>query len=199
MKTELFLVIILVLILLYFLPERRQQRRQQRIQQRRQKSDDKTDKSDELTYSTNQIDQEYMNELVEEENKKKNYKTKLDNENKISIEVINDYLSETKCEEGFDTMGPDMNIGNDMSFSTQQILPKKNLDKALSKSLVPDFEPSALNINADLNSYGYATNNQLDDNFYMNRGYLNPNNASTYANSLQYELEHPYQTRYCKN
>jgi hypothetical protein len=194
MKTELFLVIILVLILLYFLPERKHT-----IKIRFERGQKSCDESNELTNSTNQIDQEYANELVEAEKRKKNYKTKLDSENQISIEVINDYLSETKCEEGFNTMGPDMNMGNDMDFSAQVILPKTNLNKALSKSLVPDFEPSALNINADLNSYGYATNNQSDNNFYMDRGYLEPTNASQYANSVQYNLEHPYQTRYCKN
>ena len=139
-----------------------------------------------------------MNILSEVENiKNKSYKKNLKGKKKLSMEVINDYLSEVKCEEGFNTMGLDMNIGNDMAFQTQQILPKNNLDKALSKSLVPDFEPSALNINQDLNSFGYATNNQSDNNFYENRGYIDPIDASQYANSVQYNLAYPYQTRYC--
>lgn len=179
MTNELFLFIILVLILLFFLPERKKQR---------PKSSTQTDNTSDLTGSTGSIGSEDY--LTPEQKKYSKQK-------KLTMEVINDYLSETKCEEGFETLGPDMNIGNDMSFSSQQILPSNKLDKELLKSLVPDFEPSALNINSNLNSFGYATNNSQDNNFYLNRGFLNPTDASQFANSIQYNLAHPYQTRYC--
>ena len=222
MTNELFLFIILVLILLYFLPERkhnvkirfekRQDRRQDRRKYRQDRREDRQDRReddvdnimDETTNlyqeanSSNENEQLNMNILSEVENdKNRSYKKNLKGEHKLTMEIINDYLSETKCEEGFNTMGPDMNIGNDMAFPSQPILPKNNLDKVLSKSLVPDFEPNALNINPNLNSFGYATNNTSDNNFYENRGFINPIDASQYANSVQYNLAYPYQTRYC--
>ena len=110
-----------------------------------------------------------------------------------SSHVISEYLHETNCEEDFDTMG------NQMSFLPQELNNPTRLDKVLSGSLVPDFEPNSQNINPDLNSYGYATNNDDNNNdFYSTRGYINPSNASEYANTIQYNLAHPYQTRYCE-
>jgi hypothetical protein len=226
MTNELFLFIILVLILLYFLPERKHtvkmrfEKRQDRRQKRQKSSstnivDDTNNTADDIDNTADDIDNtadetlnttdETLNttdETIESSQEAENIKKKFNKKNlkgkkKLSMEVINDYLSEVKCEEGFNTMGSYMNIGNDMSFQTQQILPKNNLDKVLSKSLVPDFEPSALNINPDLNSFGYATNNPSDNNFYENRGYIDPIDASQYANSVQYNLAYPYQTRYC--
>jgi hypothetical protein len=212
MTTELFLFIILVLILLYFLPERKhtfKNRIEKRYKRRQNKSSDsgvsnepaesESTESTDSEDSTNQTSEQVQDVNYDETHHKLNkYKTH-NKSKKISMEVINDYLSETKCEEGFDTMGPDMSIGNDMAFQAQPILPKTKLDKALSKSLVPDFEPNSLNINPDLNSFGYATNNPEDNNFYASRGYINPMDASQFANSVQYNLAYPYQTRYCKN
>jgi hypothetical protein len=90
-----------------------------------------------------------------------------------------------------------------MDFSNQVILPQINSssNKNLSKSLVPDFEPNNLNLNpnTDLDSFGYKTINSTDNVFYKQRGFLNPSDASEYANSIQYNLEHPFQTKYCKN
>lgn len=215
MTNELFLFIILVLILLYFLPERKHSL-VARIKKRRhisnisnetnqseennEESPNETDETNESEEISNQNDNQYSeNKLTQGSYKKKGSKNKTNK--KITMELINDYLSEAKCEEGFEMMGssdPYKNSqGNDMAFYPQTILPSNKLDKALAKSLVPDFEPSALNINADLNSFGYATNNPNDDNYYMNRGFINPTDGYQYANSVQYNLAHPYQTRYC--
>ena len=110
-----------------------------------------------------------------------------------SSDIINDYLSEVKCEEHFKTMGPDMNMGNDMDF-TIKVMPRISaFDIAISKSLVPDFEPSALNINPNLNSFGYARNN---NNSCNNKGYLNPTDAADYANKINQDLSNSYQKRY---
>jgi hypothetical protein len=93
-------------------------------------------------------------------------------------------------------MGQGMNIGNDMLF--KQIISNNpsQLDKSLSKSLVPDFEPNKLNINPELNSYGYATTDSND--YLIQRGFMNPIASKNYADDVQYNLEHSYQTRYCK-
>lgn len=124
------------------------------------------------------------------------------NANKIDIKedsqsIINKYLNKNEHKENFSTMGPDMNIGNDMNF-IQEINPNPSeLSKSLSKSLVPDFQPNYLNINPDLNSYGYATTNPQADNFYKARGFMNPTDGYNFADSVSYDLSHPYQTRYC--
>jgi len=110
----------------------------------------------------------------------------------LTQELINDYLSETNCKENFDTMGPNTNIGNNMAFKEQQ--PKS---KSLSDTLVPDFEPTYLDTN--LNSFGYVTNEPEADKYYENRGFMNPTNGYKYADSIQWMLAHPYQTRYCDN
>ena len=115
-----------------------------------------------------------------------------------SLNVINDYLSQTECEENFETMGNGMNIGNNMGFSQQYISDPSKLDKALSKSLVPDFEPNPLYISDQINSYGYQTSNPEDSDYYTQRGFMNPNEGKKYADITAYELAHPYQTRYCK-
>ena len=118
------------------------------------------------------------------------------NTNNNSINIIDEYLHETNCEEKFDTMGPKMNIGNNMNFkqNPNNITP---LDKILNKTLVPDFEPNTLNINSNLNSHGYAIDSSNKNNFYANKGFIKPNTAAKYADSIQYNLAHPYQTRYC--
>ena len=85
-----------------------------------------------------------------------------------------------------------------MAFK-QQILPNPSpLSKSLSKSLVPDFEPNHLNINPDLNSYGYATTNPDASEYYKARGFINPTDGAKFADSVSYMLSHPYQTRYCE-
>ena len=172
MNNQTFFLIIIILILIFFLPERQHRIKQQiknRFLCRQNRKNDSQSNS-------NQNEQEMGQEIGQEK----------------SADVINNYLGETKCEEGFDTMGNGLNIGNGMNFS-QQSGKMTGLDKALEKSLVPDFEPNSLNINPDLNSYGYATNNNLN----VTKGYINPNDANQYANSIQYDLSHPYQTRYC--
>jgi hypothetical protein len=118
-----------------------------------------------------------------------------------SQNIINEYLSENTCGEKiekFDTMGPNVNIGNNMNFKqeyTQNISP---LSKSLSNSLVPDFQPNYLNINPDLNSFGYATTNPQADKYYESRGYIKPKEGQEFADSVSYMLSHPYQTRYCE-
>lgn len=116
----------------------------------------------------------------------------------IIIIVIIFYLPKTYIiNEKYSTLGSNINIGNNMDFIQQNNKNITALDKSLSKSLVPDFEPNNLNINPDLNSYGYTTNNKDADLYYKQRGFMNPINANEYTNSIQYMLSHPYQTRYC--
>jgi len=121
-------------------------------------------------------------------NSKKTYRENFNKEN---------FNKENFNKEHFDTMGPGMNIGNNMNFPQQTNQNPSQLDISLSKSLVPDFQPNALNINDDLNSYGYATNNPDTDKYYEQRGFMNPILGANYADSVQYMLSHPYQTRYC--
>lgn len=118
-----------------------------------------------------------------------------------SKNIINEYLNQNECNENFDTMGVNMDMGNNMNFK-QNPNPNPNptsLSKALSKSLVPDFQPNYLNINPDLNSYGYSTTNPEADKYYIERGFMNPEDGSKFADSVSYMLSHPYQTRYCEN
>jgi len=84
-----------------------------------------------------------------------------------------------------------------MNFKQRSLKNTFPLSKALSKSLVPDFEPNHLNINQDLNSFGYATTNPQVDKYYESRGFLEPNKSQEIADSVSYMLSHPYQTRYC--
>jgi len=123
----------------------------------------------------------------------KNNKCKTSNNNKKSnlimndensINTINEYL-ETKCEENFE------NMGNNMEFR-QERANLNEFDQSLSKSLVPDFEPSSLNITNKINSYGYETQNPWDNNFYANRGFINPLDANLYAKKIQSGLEYSY-------
>ena len=118
---------------------------------------------------------------------KKTPNTQLNNK---SQNIINKYLNENDCKEKFSTMGPNVNIGNNMNF--------KQNNELKSKSLVPDCEPNHLNINSELNSYGYATTNPDADKYYKERGYMNPTNGYNYADSVSFMLSHPYQTKYCK-
>lgn len=123
--------------------------------------------------------------------------TNIQQPNVQSQNIINEYLNENECDEKkekFDTMGPNVNIGNNMNFQ-QQILPNSSSDL---KSLVPDFEPNYLNINSELNSYGYATTNPETSEYYKARGFMNPSNGEKFADSVSYMLAHPYQTRYCE-
>ena len=115
-----------------------------------------------------------------------------------SQNIINEYLNENQCREKFDTMGPNVNIGNNMAFK-QQIIPNPSpISKVLSESLVPDFEPNMpLNINPDLNSFGYASSNLPADKYYESRGFVNPQKGQEFADSVSWMLSHPYQTRYC--
>lgn len=113
-------------------------------------------------------------------------------------DIIDDYLSETNCKENFDTGGPNTDFGNNMDFIQEKDNNTSQLSYSLSETLVPDFEPSALNINTDLNSFGYATDNLEADKYYMNRGFMNPTDGYKYSDSIQWMLAHPYQTRYCK-
>lgn len=198
MTNEIFLLIILILILLYFLPERKHGVKV-RTQKRHNKSSSVSSDNIELDNLTENEDSETSN-LSNQITLEINKISELEKKPQTSMEVINDYLSETKCEEGFETIVPKINMGNKMAFTTQpNLLSSNDLDKSLSKTLVPDFEPNYLNINSDLNSFGYATNNPEDNFYYANRGFINPIDASKYANSIQYDLAHPYQTRYCKN
>ena len=124
-------------------------------------------------------------------------KVKLSNTN--SQNIINEFLNENECIEKFEclekfeTMGPNVNIGNNMDFTQQPITNPSQL----SKSLVPDFEPSYLNINTELNSFGYATTNPQSDKYYESRGFITPKKGQEFADSVSYMLYHPYKTRYC--
>ena len=120
------------------------------------------------------------------------------NSSSSSQNIINEYLNENECKEKFDTMGLNIDIGNNMNFKQESIQNPSLLSKALSKSLVPDFEPNHLNINPDLNSFGYATINPQADKYYESRGFIEPQKGQEFADSVSYMLSHPYQTRYCK-
>lgn len=119
-------------------------------------------------------------------------KKNCDKNSESSLDIINKYLGQ-KCNENFNTMGFGMNMGNNMDFKQEQYK-KTKLNKALENSLVPDFEPNSLNINPDINEYGYATNS----NNINKKSYLDPTYSNIYANTIEYNLSHPYQTRYCK-
>ena len=56
----------------------------------------------------------------------------------------------------------------------------------------------SLNINPDLNQYGYATTNPEASEYYKARGFMNPVDGVKFADSVSYMLSHPYQTRYCE-
>ncbi len=118
------------------------------------------------------------------------------------LNLIDEYLNETGCEENiqenFNTAGPDMNIGNSMEFNVVKPMDMTTIDRALSNSLVPDFEPSYLNINPNINTYGYALNSDPEINYYAQRGFINPEYAANYADTIQYDLAHPFKTRYCE-
>jgi len=209
MNNQIFFLIIIILILIFLLfggqsgiknrINNRYSRRQNRRQNIRNDMNDQNDQNDQNNQN-NQNDQNNQNNQNDQNNQNnqnnQNVQQIPNSKQNKSSNVINEYLGETKCEESFNTMGTEMNIGNNMKF-LQQIGNPTQLDRSLEKSLVPDFEPNSLNINPDLNSYGYATSNSSDNNFYVNRGYLKPKNASQYANTIQYDLSHPYQTRYC--
>lgn len=137
-----------------------------------------------LPYQSNQKNKTSSNDILQIENQ--------------SLNLINDYLNENECKEKFDTMGPNVNIGNNMDFKQIIYSNPSQLDKSLSKSMVPDFEPSYLNINPDLNSYGYATTNPEASEYYKARGFINPSDSAKFANSVSYMLAHPYQTKYCE-
>lgn len=125
-----------------------------------------------------------------------------------SQNIINEYLNENECKENFNNMilpetyknfiKEPANMGNDMDFKQQVNNNTSALSKALAKSLVPDFQPNNLNINPELNSYGYATTNPEADEYYKVRGFMNPTTGSKFANSVSYMLSHPYETQYCK-
>lgn len=114
--------------------------------------------------------------------------------------LITKYLNEStdiKCEENFDTMGPDVDIGNNMDFIQNKINNPSRLDKALSRSLVPDFQPNSLNITDKINSYGYNTTNPWDNNFYAQRGFINPMDGAKFANSIGINLTDTNNSKYC--
>jgi hypothetical protein len=216
MNNQTFFLIIIVLVLIYYLPKKNTQNVNTENQNILP-----TDSSNQIvlpTDSSNQIvlPTDSSNQMVlpmdktkqTSHKKKKSPKNKSSNNNKqvgLTQELINDYLSETNCEENFDiienfnTMGPNTDIGNNMEFKQQQISNPSQLANSLSNSLVPDFEPSYLNINPSLNSFGYATNNPEADRYYENRGFMNPNDGRKYADSVQWMLAHPFETRYCNN
>jgi hypothetical protein len=98
--------------------------------------------------------------------------------NKYLLENVNNNL------EGFSTLGPNVNIGNNMDFEPKAY----NNDEEYKLGLVPDFEPSKKYLDQELNFYGYATNNPESDNYYMNRGFINPNNAIKYVDDIQNNL-----------
>ena len=129
---------------------------------------------------------------------------------KPKLNLIDEYLNETGCEENlnnsekniqenFNTAGPGMDMGNSMEFNVVKPMNEiTKIDRALSNSLVPDFEPSYLNINPNINTYGYALNSDPEINYYAQRGFMNPEDAANYADTIQYDLAHPFETRYCE-
>lgn len=110
--------------------------------------------------------------------------------NITSQNLINEYLNENMCKENFNTMGKNTNIGNDMDFKQDELTKNISpLSKSLSKSLVPDFQPNSININPNLNSYGYTTTNSQADKYYKSRGYIEPEKGKEYADFIAYNLE----------
>jgi hypothetical protein len=112
-------------------------------------------------------------------------------QNKHEQNIIDVYIRDEHVDhvnhanyEQFNTMGPHVNIGNSMNFIEEKTEYSSPINKALYNSLVPDFEPSRLNINPDLNLYGYAldTPGSLDQ-YYMKRGFMNPEKGYQFANS----------------
>ena len=196
MNNQTLFLIIIVLVLIYFLPNKN------RLHINRPQAD-----------KINIIDQDQNQDLQQPQSQpqaepqsqpqaqitKTNKKSKKAQQNELTQELIGDYLTETNCKEksveNFNTMG------NNMKFNTQVSSNLTDLDKKLANSLVPDFEPSYLNISPGqtLNSFGYATNNQESDQYYENRGFMNPTDGHKYADSVQWMLAHPFQTRYCSN
>ena len=162
MNIQTFFLIVVIVIIVYYLINNNESTNQQS--------------------QSNNIINEYLNE-----NGCKG--KKLSNTN--SQNIINEFLNENECIEKFQTMGPYINIGNNMDFKQQPITNSSQL----SNSLVPDFEPSYLNINTELNSFGYATTNPQSDKYYESRGFINPKKGQEFADSVSYMLSDPYNTR----
>lgn len=110
-----------------------------------------------------------------------------------SQSIINEYLNKNECNENFNVGKLNfsnnlIDMGNNMEFAQQINTHPTPLAVSLSKSLVPDFQPNHLNINPNLNSYGYALSNQEISNYYKSRGFMNPKAGLSYANDISCKL-----------
>jgi len=200
MNNQTFFLIIIILVLVYYLPGKNNLNEKYKSQYSQPTQTSQTSQPYQpiQTSQTSQTSQPTQTSQTSQTQMPSNSNISLSNID--SQNIINEYLNENECKikENFNTMGMDVNIGNDMAF-TQQILPNPSpLSKSLSKSMVPDFEPSYLNINPDLNLYGYATTNPEASEYYKARGFMNPEDGVKFADSVSHMLSHPYQTRYCE-
>lgn len=186
MDKQLVFIIVIVFVLIYYLPSKKhinnkssQQVSQSTNQQPISQSTTQQPTTQSTTQSTSQqeISQPTIQQVTQNVNN--------------SMNVINEYLNVNECKENFNTMGKNVNIGNNMNF-------KQNFIQTEPK-LVPDFELDGSNVKSKLNSFGYETINEQSDNYYKSRGFIEPNEGQKYADDIAYTLSHPFQTRYCKN
>lgn len=85
------------------------------------------------------------------------------------VKLLKKYLETSDCNEKFATMGPYVDMGNNMSFGNNNVTNNGLL-------LVPDFEP----INND--------SQPIDVNYYKSKGIINPIYARKYADDIAYGL-----------
>lgn len=188
MNNQTFFLIVIVLILIFYLPAKKTTNQNQPNQQNQQ-----TCKNQESSRIFDSISQSILPTTKTQQNNQTQQTKTTETQN-----IINEYLNENECKENFNTMGPNMDTGNNMDFKQQVNATQSTLSKALSKSLVPDFQPNYLNINPELNSYGYSATNPEADRYYEARGFMNPTDGYKFADSVSHMLSHPYQTRYCE-
>jgi hypothetical protein len=184
MNIQTFFLIVVIVIIVYYLINNNESTNQQSQSNNiiNEYLNENGCKGKKLSNTNSQnIINEFLNENI--------CKEKLSSTN--SQNIINEFLNENECIEKFQTMGPYINIGNNMDFKQQPITNSSQL----SNSLVPDFEPSYLNINTELNSFGYATTNPQSDKYYESRGFINPKKGQEFADSVSYMLSDPYNTR----
>ena len=191
MNNQTFFLIIVVIILIFYMDVKKSTQQSQEPQQTQQTQEPQQTQQTQPQESTGIFDS--ISQLILPKTQQTQQTQLSESQN-----IINEYLNENECKENFNTMGPNMNIGNNMDFKQQVNSNPSPLSKAMNKSLVPDFQPNYLNINPDLNSYGYATTNPEADKFYEARGFMNPTDGYKFADSVSYMLSHPYQTRYCE-
>lgn len=206
MNSQIFFIIIVVLILIFYIPSQNLNKSTQLVQPIQ------PTKPTQPTQPIQTLQQTQPSQPTQPAQQNKLILPMIENQQNQqnqSNKIIDEYLNETECKEKFETIdnssskenslnNTNVDMGINMNFKQQIESNNSPLTKALKNSLVPDFQPNYLNINPDLNSYGYATTNPEADKYYKERGFINPKDGSKYADSVSYMLSYPFETRYCK-